>query len=106
MNTYWITFDADTQLDRILNIINDHNKISEYHIIDVKEYLLKTQYKIQPGARVIIIKQDTTIYICDTDIYFEQQLRNIGLFINVFTSTNFLSRLNYSSEISHEIAVE
>lgn len=103
MNTYWVTFDTDAQLDGILNIINHHNNTYECRIIDAKEYLLKTQYTLQPGARVLVIKQDTTIYICDTDIFFEQQLRNIGLFINVFTSTGFLSRLNYSSEILHDI---
>ena len=80
-------------------------QIYNYPIIEIKEYKLKKQYMLQRGSRVIIFKQDTNKYIYETDIYFDENIKNqnLNLYINTFTSTSFLKRLNYSSEIIHQL---
>ena len=103
MNIWWITFDSDEQLNYILDIIRSHNDIIEYPITKATECIIKQQYKLQPGSRVLIMKQYANRYISDTDVYIGKQLMNIGLHINLCISKNFISRLDNSSKIVHEI---
>ena len=107
MNNHWITFETNDQLNNIIEIINEHNNIiTLFPIIEIKEYIINKEYKMQPGSRVLILKQDTQKYIYNTDIYFADKLKYLNLYFNIFTSTDFLKRIDIDSEIIHTLSFQ